>query len=155
MPTKCLNKRILFLDVDGVLLGKAGPDDSEIILAKHAAEFLQYCLQNFDCFWLTTHCHDGDSKHITDLMNRYAGKAVMEMVKEIRPVSWRTLKTEAIDVESDFYWIDDAPLWSEILWLENDNVLKRWLMVDTSENPEELKRAISMLENIVFKIGRQ
>ena len=112
-------------------------------------------LKCFDCFWLTTHCREEDSKHITDLLNRYAGKAVMEMVKEIRPVSWRTLKTEAIDVESDFYWIDDAPLWSEILWLENDNVLKRWLMVDTSENPEELKRAISMLENIVFKIGRQ
>ena len=79
----------------------------------------------------------------------------MEMVKEIRSVSWRTLKIEAIDVESVFYWIDDAPLWSEILWLENNAVLKRWLRVDTRENPEDLKRAISMLENIVFKIGRQ
>jgi hypothetical protein len=28
----------------------------------------------------------------------------------VRPTNWDALKTEAIDFESDFYWLDDNPL---------------------------------------------
>ncbi len=141
-----MNNRILFLDVDGVLLGKARPSDTEIVLAKYAEEFLEYSLQHYRCFWLTTHCHDGDSTHIVNLLKRYAGETIIKMVKDISPVSWKTLKTEAIDISSDFYWIDDQLLWSEIQWLKKNNALDRWIQVDTRRNPCDLKRAISTLE---------
>jgi hypothetical protein len=141
-----MNNRILFLDCDGVLLGKARPGDVEIVLAKYAEEFLEFSLQHYRCFWLTTHCLDVDSTYIVNLMKRYAGEAVIKMVKDISPVSWNTLKTEAIDISSDFYWIDDQPLWAEIQWLKKNHVFDRWLQIDTRRNPDDLKYAISILK---------
>jgi hypothetical protein len=140
------NNRILFLDCDGVLLGKARPGDNEIVLANYAQEFLEFALQHYRCFWLTTHCHDGDSTHIVNLLKRYTDESIIKLVKEISPVAWRTLKTEAIDTGSDFYWIDDQLLWSETQWLKKHNVFDRWIQVDTRRNPDDLKRAISILE---------
>jgi hypothetical protein len=141
-----MGSRILFLDVDGVLLGKARPGDAEIILAKHAEEFLEFSLQYFRCFWLTTHCRDGDSTAVVNLLKRYASASIARMIKDISPTSWQTLKTEAINTASDFYWIDDQLLWSEIQWLRKNNALDRWIQVDTRKNPHDLKRAISALE---------
>ena len=141
-----MNNRILFLDIDGVLLGKAGPGDTEIILAKYAAEFLKYSLENYRCFWLTTHCRDGDSTHVINLLKRYAHDNVIKLARDIIPVFWKTLKTEVIDINSDFYWIDDQLLWSEIQWLDKNNALDRWIQIDTRRNPGDLKQAIFILE---------
>jgi hypothetical protein len=141
-----MNNKILFLDCDGVLLGKAGPNDTEIVLAKYAQEFFEFSRQHCRCFWLTTHCHDGDNTHIVNLLKRYASETIIKLVKDINPVAWRTLKTEAIDINSDFYWIDDQPLWSEIQWLKKHDVFDRWIQVDTRKNPDDLKRAMSILE---------
>lgn len=139
-------KKILYLDVDGVLLGKARYGDVEVVLAKYAKEFLEYSLQNYQCIWLTTHCHDGKIDHIIKLLKRYADETIIRMVKDISPVSWKTLKTEAIDSSSNFYWIDDQLLWSEIQWLKENYALDRWIQVDTRRNPWDLKRAIRILE---------
>ena len=46
----------LYLDIDGVLLGKEDSGSPEIRLALYAEEFLVFALAQFDCFWLTTHC---------------------------------------------------------------------------------------------------
>ena len=135
-----INNRILFLDCDGVLLGKARASDTAIVLAKYAEEFLEYSLQHYQCFWLTTHCHNGDNTHIVNLLKRYAGETIIKMVKDIRPVSWKTFKTEAIDINSDFYWIDDQLLWSEIQWMKKNNILHRWVQIDTRKNPGVLIR---------------
>jgi len=141
-----MNSRLLYLDIDGVLLGKARPGDAEIVLARYAEEFLTYSLQHYHCFWLTTHCHNGDSADVINLLKRYAGEKVIKMAKDIGPVYWKTLKTEAIDVKSDFYWIDDQLLWSEIQWLKKNNVFDRWIQTDTRKNPDDLIRAISILK---------
>jgi uncharacterized protein with von Willebrand factor type A (vWA) domain len=144
-----INNRILFLDIDGVLLGKARPSDTEVVLAKYAKEFLEYSLQHYQCFWLTTHCHDGDSTPVINLLKRYAPDNIIILAKDISPVSWKTLKTEVIDINSDFYWVDDQLLWSEIQWLKKNNVLDRWLQVDTRRNPCDFKRVISILQDKV------
>ncbi len=38
----------LYLDIDGVLLTRNGS------LANHAREFLEWAIENFECYWLTT-----------------------------------------------------------------------------------------------------
>ena len=135
----------VYIDVDGVLLGKAQPADTEIILARYAKEFLEYCLQRYQCYWLTTHCKDGDTTHVVEMLQRYADEPVMKLVRSIRPTSWKTLKTEAIDFQSDFYLIDDQLLQHEIELLRTKAVLHRWIQVNTRRNPDDLERALIIL----------
>jgi len=145
-----MHTKLLYLDVDGVLLGKTEPNDVEVIMAKHAKEFLEYCLQRYKCYWLTTHCKKGNTTAIVNLLKKYTDESVMKLIKAINPTSWKTLKTEAIDFQSDFYWIDDQLLWSEIELLKKNNVFNRWIQVDTRRNPDDLKRVISILEETDF-----
>lgn len=138
--------RKLYLDCDGVLLGKTDPDDSRIVLANHAGEFLEYCLSNFQCYWLTTHCNQADITNVVNLFKKYADDSVMSLIVSIRPTRWRTFKTEAIDLSSDFYWIDDQPMAYELEALKNNNVLHRWLKVDTRREPDDLIRGLGLLK---------
>jgi len=50
----------LFLDIDGVLLGRRQPGSEDVCLANHALPFLEFANQHFEYCWLTTHCH-GDA----------------------------------------------------------------------------------------------
>lgn len=145
-----MNTRLLYLDIDGVLLGKSKPDDIEIILANHAEEFLEFCLKHYKCYWLTTHCREGNASSVISLLKGYADTSVIKLIKSVNPVSWDTLKTEAIDFSSDFYWVDNQPLWSETELLKKNNVLDRLILVDTRKEPDALKRVMSILADRVL-----
>lgn len=142
-----MGDKLLYLDIDGVLLGKQHPDDAEIVLANHAEEFLRYCLNNFTCYWLTTHCRPSSEHSVLEAFSGYADGAVFELLKKIKTSSWNMLKTEAIDFSSDFHWIDDQPIYSEIEVLRRHNALDRWIQIDTEANPDDLKRAIAILKD--------
>jgi len=63
-------KTKLYLDVDGVLLAQESKNIPTTVLANHINEFLEFVLQNFDCYWLTTHCRNNSTrKNISDLIN--------------------------------------------------------------------------------------
>jgi len=141
-----MSPKLLYLDVDGVLLGKHSPHSTAVVLANHAHQFLEFCLPRFECHWLTTHCKDGNATAVLELLSRYTDEAVMRLVKQIRPTCWKTLKTEVIHFGSDFYWIDDQLLWTEVEILKQNNVLGRWIQIDTRRNPDDLNRAISLLK---------
>ena len=55
------------------------------------------------------------------------------MIKSIHPTKWDTLKTEAVDLESNFYWVDDG-----LLATEREAVGKRWIPVNVYKNPDVL-----------------
>ena len=122
----------LYLDIDGVLL-----------TAKHtrAAEgvdkFVDFVTTHFECYWLTTHCK-GESitalKYIAQFMQP---KTIKRLEDAVRPANWDALKTEAIDFESDFYWLDDSPLPVERRILEGNGVSDRLVLIDL-ERPSEL-----------------
>lgn len=80
----------LYLDIDGVLLGKNNPDDFKIVLAKGSEDFLKFCIDNFQCYWLTTHCNDADNASIIRLLRQYADESVMHLVSSIKPTLWKT-----------------------------------------------------------------
>lgn len=86
-----------------------------------------------------------------NLSNRYVNSAVLELVKQIKPTSWNVLKTEAIDFASDFYWIDDQLIYSEIEVLRQNDSLNRWIRICTRSNPDDLKLAITLLEKRASK----
>lgn len=124
----------LYLDIDGVLL-----------TAKHTRaapgvdEFVEFITQHFACYWLTTHCKGESGPALRYLANFLESTSLEKLRQDVRPTTWDTLKTEAIDITSDFYWLDDRPFQSEIAYLQAHQVANRLLLVDLNQ-PDELAR---------------
>lgn len=135
----------LYLDIDGVLLGKDDPTSPQVVLARHAKEFLTFALAHFDCFWLTTHCK-GNIQSVLDYLREYATEDLMPMLKQVKPTNFDTLKTDVLD--GDFYWVDDSPLQIEIDMLKKWGKIERWIQVDTRKRPDDLLVAMEKLRAV-------
>lgn len=132
----------LYIDIDGVLLTIKHTQRPQ-----YAVEFIDYVTSTFDCYWLTSHCKEGEKsiKPLLQYLSRYYDEGTIEKLKRIKPTSWETTKTEAIDFDSDFYWVDDYVFDFEKKILERQHKLDRWIEVDLS-NINELKYIKDLLE---------
>ncbi len=128
----------LYLDVDGVLLTA-----KETRTADHVLPFIDYIIDNFDCYWLTTHCK-GDTKAVLNRLSKYFDQAVIEKLQALKPTFWNTLKTEAIDFLSDFYWLDDNPMRAEVGIITTKSLNDRLIIVNLDRN-DELKNIMKRL----------
>lgn len=137
---------LLFLDVDGVLLGKRRPRDIEPCLAAGVDDFLHFALRHFQCRWLTSHCR-GEAQTVIDYLRPYADASTLALLQQIAPSNYRTFKTEAL--HGDFLWVDDAPTAYEIDWLDRQGALQRWLQVNTREDFHALQGLTGDLQNIL------
>jgi len=121
----------LYLDIDGVLL-----------TAKHTRaadgvdEFVGFVTTRFECYWLTTHCK-GDSRTALKYLEQFIQpKTIKKLEYAVRPTNWDALKTEAIDFESDFYWLDDRPLQVERKCLEDNALSDRLILINLERHKE-------------------
>jgi hypothetical protein len=131
----------LYLDIDGVLLTTRHTQ-----AAPGVAAFVEFITRHFSCFWLTTHCK-GNSAPALRYLAQFLPPATLELLRQaVQPTDWDTLKTEAIDVKADFYWLDDSPFQSEIAYLQAHGVADRLLVVNLS-NPDELPRLQQLLQS--------
>ena len=121
----------LYIDVDGVLLGRNEAD--EIALIPDIEGILLYSKENFTCFWLTTHGRYG-TDDVISYLKPYAKGIDLSLFNHIQAAPWNTLKTEAIDFSKPFIWIDDKPLQVELRILKDRGCLKSWLHVDSFSN---------------------
>jgi len=127
----------VYLDIDGVLLKK---DKS---LPKHASELITFVVENYGCFWLTTHCRTGTNKAIEYLSKYYPSREI-KLLEKVKPTNWNTLKTEGIDFKSDFVWLEDNCFESEKKILLEKDLLESLVEIDLKlEN--ELKRVIKTI----------
>lgn len=127
----------VYIDIDGVLLERGQK------IPEGAKGLIQFLVLQFDCYWLTTHCRAGENKTIEYLKPFYDEKTI-ELLKKIKPTNWDTLKTEAIDFSSNFYWLEDYPFNSEIKILEQHNKLNSLVKVNLNDHLE-LKRVQEVL----------
>ena len=104
----------IYLDIDGVILTKEGKP------AKNLDLLLEYITNNHDVYWLTTHCK-GDAKYTVNYISRYFKPKTIKYLNKIKPTTFNTLKTEAINFDSDFLWLDDYLFDSEIQILKEKN----------------------------------
>ena len=139
----------LFIDIDGVLLGKA-PHSPQPQLANEAEVFLKFCLKHFDfdCYWLTTHCK-GDASTALDYLAPYMQPSVATLAAKIQPSTFKTFKTEALF--GDFICIDDQPTAYELQVLEEKDWLVRWFEVNTRKNLNALIGLVPLLEQRLSK----
>jgi len=138
-----MNKKVkLYLDIDGVMLTAKNTRP-----ANHLAEFIDFAVTHYDCYWLTTHCK-GDASTAIKYLQPYFEKDTNAKFSLIKATNWDTLKTEGIDFNSNFIWLDDCPLRAEKTVLEKNNCLDRLIIVDLNK-PEELLRVLNVLKNSV------
>jgi hypothetical protein len=130
----------LYLDIDGVLL-----TSKQTRPAEYSVEFIDFITNNFDCYWLTTHCK-GDTSSAISYLSKYFELQVIEKLNKIKPTNWTTLKTEAIDFTSEFIWLDDYPLQAEINVLTRQSKNDRLIIVDLNKT-HELYRVMAILKN--------
>ncbi|UOQ74924.1 hypothetical protein [Hymenobacter cellulosilyticus] len=118
----------LYLDIDGVLL-----TTKHTQAASGVEEFVEFVTSSFECYWLTTHCK-GSSASALRYLSRFLPPSTLEQLEhKVKPTDWDTLKTEAIDVQSNFYWLDDQPFQAEKAFLQANRAAHRLIVVDLKE----------------------
>ena len=74
----------------------------------------------------------------------------MQKLAKIKPTCWEDLKTEGIDFDSNFIWLDDYPFQAEESVLENFGASDSLIKVNLS-NEGELLRVLDILKDIKKK----
>ncbi len=131
----------IFLDIDGVLLA------NENNLAEGAADFIKYVADNFEVYWLTTHCMHGDPEHAVEYVNRASDEDLTPWLKKFKPTAWSLAKTDAIDMTVPFLWYDDDCLWGERRALEVAGKLTSWREIDLRKNLFQLQDELDIMQN--------
>lgn len=132
----------IYLDIDGTLLTKHGEP------ANHLFEFLDYIVNNHEAYWLTTHCKDDANRAVEHMtMNNILPAETISLLTKIRPTNFNTLKTDAINFDQEFLWLDDYIPTSEQNVLSAHNAESRGLIVNLKENPNELKDILDWLKS--------
>ena len=137
----------LYIDIDGVLLTKG-----HVKAAEGALELIDYALSHFDCYWLTTHCRNGDASHSILKLERYYPPEIIDKLRKVKPTTWRTLKTEGVDFDSDFYWLDDWALEKEKKVLAQHRCYTNLIEVDLTRN-DELLQVIRKLKMTIVDLN--
>ena len=130
----------IYFDIDGVLLGTKSPK-------KDVIKLLRYCLCKYpnSTYWLTTHCKSGENKTDFVLRDEFPDSLVEQIYNTFLPTDWEVLKTDAIDLDSDFIWFDDNLFESE------RNILEKYLVLDSffrmnPKDPKMAKKALHFLK---------
>lgn len=125
----------IYLDIDGVLLDD-NPDNAGAP-TKHAIEFLKYLTTHHQVFWLTTHCMNGENQATSYLISKIPEASTY--INKILPAQWSKWKTEAIEFQEDFRWIDDEIYQPEINDLQSNNSQHKSIKINLRKNPSQLK----------------
>jgi hypothetical protein len=148
----------LYLDIDGVLLRRTGRREfngrTEFEVATGAYEFMDWCIERFDCFWLTSRSHDGSYSGIEQAF-RFAIPTtslpikIKDRIHAIKPAAWPRSKIEGIDVSEEFLWVDDDPDVASLRELERLGMGGRWIQASTDDDPNHLGIIRKQLSNAI------
>ena len=130
----------IYFDIDGVIRGATSPQEDIIAL-------LRYCLDNYagSLYWLTTHCKNGKNNTYVVLLDTLPKDFAEELYQAFQPTDWGVLKTDGIDLDSDFVWFDDNLFESEKAVLESHYVLDGFFRMNPRD-PDMAKKALDYLK---------
>lgn len=136
-------KTKLYIDIDGVLLA------NEENLAIGASDFIKFATDNFEVYWLTTHCMDGNPAHAIEYVQRATNENLKPYLEKFKPTSWSLAKTEAIDFSKPFLWYDDDCYSGEKLVLQKNKVFNSWIEINLTKYPDQLVQEIKLLKSLI------
>ena len=134
----------IYLDIDGVLISDNIRSYGQP--AAHVLDFLKFITENHNCYWLTTHCMNGEN-HVEEFLQKKLPAEAMQYVSLIKPLDWKEWKTEAIDFTKDFRWMDDDVYEQEKEMLHRHNCEDKLIKINLQENPNQLKDVLNQLVN--------
>ena len=129
----------VYLDIDGVLLA------NDKNLANYAEAFIEHVVNKYPTYWLTTHSMTEDTSLAVENVGKLCKPSTVELLKKIKPASWKVAKTEAIDFSTPFLWFDDDLYDEEREDLVKHNALDSWIEIDLSKNENQLKDLLKTL----------
>ena len=138
----------IYLDIDETLINNNIENvDGRMIyepkLANHLHEFLEYMLKNHDVYWLTTHCN-GDATTAVSYMADFVPYEIVRLIMRIKPTRWKMVKTQAINMNENFLWFDDAPTWEDIEELKKHGKLDSFVRVNLDKDLDVLGRYLEV-----------
>ena len=143
---KFKSRPFIYLDIDGVLLA------NELSLSEGAADFIKYAADNFEVYWLTTHCMDGSAEHAIEYLQRGSAEDLRPWLEKFKPVIWNLKKTEAIDFTKYFLWFDDDCFSGERVDLKEHNAFPSWIEVALRRYPDQMVHELKLLRSIAEEI---
>jgi len=126
----------LYLGIDGVILTKG------VLPALHLDRFLKYILVNFSVSWLSSRCR-GNSEGTVKYLSQFIMPDTVILIKGIKPTNFHLDKTEAIDFNEEFFWLDGPLFDSEKNTLKEHNDYDSWIELDLIKNPNQLLHLIN------------
>lgn len=131
----------IYFDIDGTIKGTASPKEDIIAL-------LRYCLDHYpdSIYWLTSHCRGGENYVDFALRGEFPDDLVDELCEKVQSTDWNELKTEAIDMDSDFVWFDDNLFDTERKVLEAYYVSDGFFRMNPKDS-EMAKKALEFLKS--------
>ncbi len=127
----------LYLDINGTLVRHGEPADGVV-------PFLASVTEQFDCYWLSSICQ-GDADDAVSYLARIFPPEALPSLRRVKPTAWGRLKTDAIDFDGDFYWLDDHLSVGEREMLERHGALDRHIRIDHVANPGQLEEVRKFL----------
>lgn len=121
----------LYLEIDGVILTRG------VTPAPHLETFLAYILDNYSVSWLTSWCK-GNNVPTVKYLSRFLSRECVALVKKIKPTNFILDKTEAIDFNKNFFWLDKELFDSEKNTLKRHDVYESWIELNLMKNPNQL-----------------
>jgi hypothetical protein len=140
---------LLYLDIDGVFLShRAGAIRDE--LTPGTAEFLVWATARFDCRWLSARCRDGNPEGALRAFRLAGGvsRELQDLLKTVAAARWKTHKTDGINLEAEFCWLDDQADPYEKSILAKCGRADR--LVEVSIEPDALAVAMAKLAVLPF-----
>lgn len=139
----------IYLGIDGVILTKG------VMPALHLDKFLKHIIANFNVSWLSSRCR-GSSELTEKYLSQFLEPSTILLIKSIKPTNFNLDKTEAIDFNKEFFWLDGPLFDSEKNTLKDHNNLNSWIELDLINNPDQLLQVIhSKLSLKQIGLGRR
>jgi hypothetical protein len=133
----------IYLDIDGVILA------NELHPAVFAREFLRYIADEHEVYWLTTHCRGDCVATQQHLARIFQDKDTLQAIAKFKPTNWGTAKTEAIDFNVPFVWLDDDLYDDEKQVLEANQAMNSFWHVDLKSDPSHLISIKERLQGLI------
>lgn len=133
-------KTKLYIDINGTLINK-----KKQCASQHVEEFVDFVLSNYDCYWLSPECCYPIEETKIYLSNFFT-PTVVEKLIAIKQTYWTTSKTEAINFNEDFIWLDSYIFGYEREILKRNNKTRNVLLLEGKET--DLLDTINQLKGI-------